>query len=186
MQVLEKTKEEIKTKAEKMSDFLKMEYLESCLIKNLNIDVIRYCYKELSRLYEKRKMFSEAAKYACKFQGVCINQKEKTNAQLKEIELLIKGGFYDNADMASKKLLSSLNEREKIIIKKIIISIYKIEASKLEISNKNSSALKIYERLINLVSEDEKNEIKTKLFILYKKLGKIKESLKIEKELLNN
>lgn len=183
MQVLEKTKGEIEARASKMSDFLRMEYLEDCSKKFSDIEILRYCYAELSKLYERNVMYPDAVKYIEKFQEVCISQREKIQAYVREIELLIKGGFYDRVNFAYNKLLEIATPKEIYEIENKIIAMYKAEAEKFEKTNKNALALKVYERLVKAVNEPEKKEMKKKLLIFYKKLGKIRESLELEREL---
>lgn len=183
MQILEKNRGEIEARASKMSDFLKMEYLENCLKRFSDIEILRYCYAELSRLYEKNIMYHEAIKYIEKFQEVCISQREKIQAYIREIELLVKGGYYERVNFAYSKLLEIASPKELIEIENKIINMYKSEAEKFEKANKNALALKVYERLARAVKDSEKPEIKNKILILYKKLGKVRESLELEREL---
>ncbi len=183
MQVLEKTKAEIEARASKMSDFLKMEYLEDCSKKFSDIEILRLCFAELSKLYEKNVMYPEAIKYIEKFQEVCISTREKIQAFVREIELLIKGGYYDRVNFAYNKLLEIATPKEVFEIENKIIAMYKSEAEKFEKTNKNTLALKVYERLVKAVKDSEKPEIKKKILVLYKKLGKVRESLELEREL---
>lgn len=183
MQVTEKTREKIKERADKMSDFLKMEYLELCLKQIRDVNVLRFCSLELSKLYERTSMFSDAVKYTELFESLCASDRERTMAALRETELLIKGGQYERADSSFKKALINAKESEKFEIKKRIIDLYKSEAEKFEKLNRYNWATKAYEKLLKLVSDHEKIEAKKRLFNLYKKLGKVKESLEIEKEL---
>jgi tetratricopeptide (TPR) repeat protein len=183
MQILEKNKNEIQARAEKMSDFLRMEYLENVMRKFTDIDILRYSYNELSRLYEGRGMYPEAVKYIAKFQEICISGREKMMAIVREAELYIKGGFYDRAESAVKKALETANEKDRLEIRKKIIDLYKIEAAKFEKSSKISASAKVYEKLIHLLPEAEKIDIKKRLLETYKKLGKVRESLELEKEL---
>ena len=106
MEILEKTRPEVEEKTNKMSDFLKMEYLENCkkLIKDAEIQ--KFCRKKLSELYETRRMYPEAARNMASFADSVIKNREKIGAHLKEMELWIKAGFYDNADITFKKVLA--------------------------------------------------------------------------------
>jgi len=64
-----------------------------------------------------------------------------------------------------------------------MIETYKNEASNFEKANKNAGLLKVYEKLIHHLNRAEKTEIKKKMFVLYKRLGKVKESIEIERDL---
>ncbi len=183
MQILETTKKEIEAKAQKMSDFLRMEYLESCSSKLSDIEILRYCYPELARLYESRSMYPEAIKYISKFKEITILRKEKNTALAKEMELNIKGGFYDKAEHVLREILKNVNASEGLETRRKIVELYKKEAEKMEKLSKYSGALKIYEKLIHHVTDTERLETKKKMLIAYKKLGRIKESLEIEKEI---
>ena len=103
MQILEKDKKEIEIRASKMSDFLKMEYLESCLKKFTDHEIQKFCCLELSKLYESKFMYPEAVKYIFRYQEITGNPSEKKKGIAKEIELLIKGGFYDKGRKCCKK-----------------------------------------------------------------------------------
>jgi len=183
MQVLEKKREEIEAKINTMSDFLKMEYLESCLKTIPDINVSRYCYKKLAELYEKKIMYPEAAKYMAKFGSLCVGSKEKISACVKEAELLIKAGSYDNSDYLYKKAMSLADEPGKFEIKRNMVNFYKQEAANFEKSNKMAGALKIYEKLVNFIVDAEKNDVRKRMLEIYKKLGKVKEYIKLKAEL---
>ncbi|MDP2924894.1 MAG: hypothetical protein Q8N99_00825 [Nanoarchaeota archaeon] len=183
MQILEKTRDEIETRASKMSDFLRMEYLESCLKRFTEIEIQRYCYQELSRLYEKNFMYPDAIKYISKFQEVCISKREKIQAFLKEIELTIKGGFYDRIDFAYRKINEIATTEEIYEARKKMVDLLMSEAQKFEKSSKYSYAARAYERLSHLVTDNERLEVKKHLVTIYKKLGKVRESIELEREL---
>lgn len=183
MQVLERTKSEVQAKAEKMSDFLRMEYLENCTKKFMDRETLSYCYQELSRLYERNVMYPDAIKYLSRFEEICQTNTEKRTAYLKEIELLIKGGFYDKVEFTHKKIKDISSPKEMKEIDQKIIDLYKQEAAKFDRANKCSPSLKIYEKLLILVRPEERTEIKRKLVFLYNKLGRVKESIEIEREL---
>src|SRR3989338_3602513 len=117
MQVLEKNKEQIEAKVNTMSDFVKMEYLESCLNTIHEVNISKFCYKKLAELYEKKAMYSEAAKYMAKFGEVCVGAKEKIDSIIKEAELLIKAGQYDEAIYLYKKAMALADTTGKFEIK---------------------------------------------------------------------
>lgn len=183
MQILERTKSEVQAKAEKMSDFLRMEYLENCTRKLMDKETLSYCFQELSRLYERNVMFPDAIKYLARFEEIAQTNSEKRAAYLKEIELLIKGGFYEKVEFTHKKIKDITTPKEMKEIDQKIIDLYKQEAAKFDRTNKYSPALKIYERLLFLVKPEERTEIKRKLIFLYDKLGRVKESIEIERDL---
>jgi len=183
MQVLERDKKEIEIRVSKMSDFLKMEYLESCLKKFSDHEIQKFCCLELSKLYESKFMYLEAVKYIFKFQELSGNPLEKKKASQKEVELLIKGGFYDKAESVVKKTLTMLNEAEKSELKRNIIGLYGAIGARAEKVGRNAEIIRVYEKMLPYATETEKNHIKVKLIDSYKKLGKIREAIELEKDL---
>jgi tetratricopeptide (TPR) repeat protein len=169
-----------------MSDFVKMEYLESCLKTIPEVNVSRYCYKKLAELYENKKMYSEAVKYMARFAGLCVGTKEKISAVIKEAELLIKAGQYDEATYLYKKAMSLADIASRFEIKRNMIAFFKQEAEALEKSNRGTAALRIYEKIVNYVADAEKDEIKKKMLELYKRLGRVTEYIKLKAELEKN
>ncbi|MEK6820672.1 MAG: hypothetical protein AABX71_03090, partial [Nanoarchaeota archaeon] len=142
MRVFEKTRGEIENKLGLMSDFLKMEYLESCLKQHVDFDVKRFCNTKLADLYETRNMFSEAARNMSAVAEISSTFREKMNAYIKEVELWIRAGYYDRADEAFRKALACGNLREKEEMKTAVKELYKKQAEAYEKANRNSSALK--------------------------------------------
>jgi tetratricopeptide (TPR) repeat protein len=181
MEVLEKTKEEIQRKSERMSDFVKIDYLEACSKVLKDIDTAVYCYSELSKLYERNSMYTEAIKYLTKVEEFTRDTKEKINLYMKEIELFIKGGYYDKVEFPFKKAIRIASEMEVHEIRRKLVSLYKNEAVKFEKARKNAALERVYERLMFLTSDTERNEIRKKLVEVYKKLGKVRESIELEK-----
>ena len=175
MQIQEKTRQEIENKLKTLSDFLKMEYLEECARQKIDINIKKFCSQELSKLYEARKMFPEAAKNMSSVAEMSSTYKDKMQAFIAETCLWIKAGNYEIADEAFQKALACGNTKEKQEIKNEIIGFYKKQAEEFEKINRNSNALKIYEKLLHLVEDSEKLEIKRKILPLYTRLGKIHE-----------
>lgn len=181
MQILEKNKEEVQKKAESMSDFLRMEYLENCSRYFKEPDILIYSYKELAKLYERRSLYSDALKYLGKLHEFCKQNKDKINVYLKETELLIRGGYYDNAQGAYKSALKISNSVEKYEIKKEMVNILVREINRLEKEKRNVKLQKVYEMLMPFLSDKERTVIRKRLVIIYQKLGKVRESIEIEK-----
>lgn len=183
MQILEKTRQEIEAKVKTMSDFLKMEYLEECAKQKVDINIKRFCNQELSKLYEMRKMFSQAAKNMESVAEMATTYKDKINAYSTEVGLWIKTGDYERADEAFQKAVACGNTNEKAEIKKEIVQLYKAQALDYEKQNKNSNALRIYEKLLHMIGEEDKLEIRRKILPLYKKLGRIREYTVLNEQL---
>jgi tetratricopeptide (TPR) repeat protein len=183
MKVFEKTRAEVEVKLSSMSDFLKMEYLESCLKAHMDFDVQRLCHQKLSELYDGRNMYSEAAKNMSAVAELAGTFKDKMEAYMKETGLWIKSAQYDRAEEAFKKALASGNAKEKDEMKRAIKDLYKRQAQAYERMSRNTNALKIYELLLRVSEEPEKLEVRKKLLELYHRLGKIREYTVLKEQL---
>lgn len=176
MIVQEKTRAEVEGKLNMMSDFLKMEYLESCIKQHREFDIKKFCNMKLAELYANRNMFSEAARNAASAAELAATYKEKIDAYMKETELWVRAAQYDKADEAFRKALASGNGQEKAEMKRAIKELYRKQAVAYEKSIRNSNALKVYQKVLEMATDEaEKTEVKRKLLDLYKKLGKIRE-----------
>ncbi len=128
-------------------------------------------------------MFSEAARNTDSVAEMGTTYKEKIQAYLYETGLWIKSGVYDKADEAFRMALACGTDKEKEEAKKAVNEMYKNQAIIFEKENKNSNALKIYEKLLRIIPESEKLDIKKKILPLYNKLGKITEYTLLSQQL---
>ena len=182
MQIKETTRQEVEERASKMSDFLKMEYLEKCIKSHISLDVKKFAHNHLAELYDKRSMYAEAAKHKSALAELTTTFKDKRNAFVQETELWIKAARFLEADNAIKKALACSNTIEKQEVKDIAKQMYKNQAILNLKNQRNAAALKFYEKLQSLeLTEDEKNDVRKNLLFLYDKLGKVREFYKIKK-----
>ncbi|MFH1425664.1 MAG: hypothetical protein ABIG28_02980 [archaeon] len=182
MQVKEKTKSEIEMRLGGMGDYVKMGYLQGCLRNNLDFDTRKFVLIRLSGLYEVRKMFLDAGKMMRAGAEINTTLQGKINDFVKSMELFVKGGSYDEAEVSSRRALSFANETQKMEIKKSLLEFYKTQARLMEQRNKRQGALKIYEKLFDM-SEDgvERDKIKEKLLELYEGLGRMRDFFGLKK-----
>lgn len=183
MYVLEKNREEVRNRANTMSDFLRMEYLGSCTETIRDLSVLEYCYAELARLYENKVMYTEALKYLAKLSSLTTTNTSKLKIFEKQIEILIKSGNYDRVldyYKEAAKIATTINAYD---LKRKIVEMFYAEASKLEDGKKYYALSKLYERLILFLTDYEKTEAKKKLLVCYDKLGKVRESIELEKNI---
>lgn len=176
MRVLEKSTRDIQEKLATMSDFLKIDYLESALKSNIDIEAKKFCHLKLAELYEQKKMFAEAAKNMLVLASFAITFKDQINSFMKETELWIKALRYEKADDSFKKALIAGNATQKQEMKNQIYQTYLSQAKMFEQTQRNSHAAKAYEKLLELTDEEKRSLIKDKLFALYTRLGKIREA----------
>lgn len=183
MQVQEKNRGEIEAKLGTMSDFLKMEYLESCIKQFREFDIKRFCSMKLAELYDGRGLFAEAARHASSAADMATTFSEKIQAYMRETGLWIKAAQYDRADESMRKALASGNTKEKSEIKKAVKELYKKQALAYEKAVRNANALKAYQKLLEMSEEPESGEVKLKILKLYERLGKIREYSMLKSQL---
>lgn len=169
-------KAEIEEYLEGKGSFVKIDHLNRFLKLFPPINMRKYAYLTLARIYLNESVFVDAAKM---FNNAAINSltfKEKQENHLKESKSYIKALKFENASKAIKKAFSEANQKEKKELYKEMVNYYKKVASDLELQGKPGQATRVYEKLIKLnISEEEKEIVKEKLLNLYKKLGKTKE-----------
>lgn len=178
----ETTREEIENKLKTIGgDMLKIEYLENVLKQNQTFDIKKFANVKLAELYEKRLMLKEAAKNLDAAAEIAVTFREKIDLYKKQIEVCVNHGSLDAAEEAFRKAIVASNEPEKRELRDYLKSVYFKRAEELERMQKNSNAIKIYEKLLPLgfVSEEEKRKINSKLAVLYRRVGKILESMRL-------
>jgi tetratricopeptide (TPR) repeat protein len=178
----ENTREAIESKLKTIGgDMLKLEYLENILKSNQTFDIKKFSHMKLADIYEKRLMLGEAAKNIDAAAEISPTFKEKIDLYKKSIEINVKHGSYDVAENSLKKAITNASIQEKEQLKKHFKDICLKRASELEAMQRNNNAIKIYERLLPLsfVSDAEKQQINSKLAVLYRKVGKIVESMRL-------
>ena len=174
MKVEEKTKEEIERRFSDMGDYVKMDYLSSCLKTNIDFDTRKFVLIKLCGLYELRGMFSNAGKMMSSAADINTTFQSKINDFVKAAELFIRGGNYDDAERAMKKAIASANDKQKVEIKNSVKEFYKTRARSCLQNDKRKQAMEIYQRLLIFeLGDDEKVEIKNKLKDLYECLGRV-------------
>lgn len=184
MQIKETTRQEVEDKATKMSDFLKMEYLENCIKSHISLDVKKFAHIQLSDLYDRRSMYAEAAKHKAALAELTTTFKDKKNTFVQEAELWIKAARFVEADTAFKKALACSNTIEKQEVKDVVKQMYKTHAALNLKNQKNAASLKYYEKLQSMeLTEDEKGDVNKNLLFLYDKLGKVREFYKVKRSL---
>lgn len=171
----EMTKVEIEREISKWGDYVQIDNLTRFLKTNPSIpfDVKRFINQKLGEVYEKSKMFFDSAVSYEKVGELCVLRPEKLKNFLKAVNNYIKSGYFDRADETAKKCLRESSSLERVEILKSLKESYKQEAERGIKENKRSNTVKVYERMLEMVSIPlaEKEEIKEKLLKLYLTLG---------------
>ncbi len=170
------SRKEVEAKLAVVGDYVKMDYLQQCLKKNLDFDTRKYVLVTLSSIYESRKMFLEAGKLIRNAAEINTTFEGKMNDFMKSVELFVKSGNYDDADISFAKALACANEMQKPHLKARQRAFYKTAGQEYMGKDKRKHAMDAYEKLWSLdLAPDEKQEVRSVLMQLYEKLGKIKE-----------
>ena len=170
------TRVEIESRLAKSGDFVKIDFLAGCLKANLDFDTKKFVLVTLSKLYEARKMFLEAAKMMKASADINTTFKGKIDDFIKSADLYIKGGEFDEADASFNKATALAKTQEKVGIKNIRKEYYKMQAKIYLQNDKRANALKLYEKILSFdLDVLERKEAQKILLDLYQKLGKIRE-----------
>lgn len=175
------TKVEIEKELRGQGDYVQIDNITRFLKQNPPLDIKKFLYAMLIEIYDRRKMFAEAADVCGRLIELMINSDDKVVCLRKEIEFYIKAGFFDKADAVFRKTISEIkpNERPKLNLE--IREFYKNQAQNYEKEKRRSLAVKTYEKILTLdVPEYEKKDINEKLSKLYKELGMVGAYMKLQ------
>lgn len=164
-------------------DFVQIDHLSRFLgTRDVPLDKKKFVYEKLAGLYEKKKMFSEAAKMFNNIAIVSLTFKDKIKSYVKEAELYIKAGLFVQADEAVKKAMGEANATERNEIFFEIKEFYKRQGEAYERDRKIGNAIKLYEKFLEMkISDSERAETKEKLMTLYEKSGRLREYFSLKK-----
>lgn len=181
------TRKEVEAKLATVGDYVKMDYLQQCLKKQIDFDTKKFVMVRLSQIYESKLMFLEAGKLIRNAADINTTFEGKYNDFAKSMELFIKAGEFAEADLSFKKALACGNEKQKAALRQKIKEIYKSRAKELLVKDKRKNAAEAYEALLELpfLDVNERKEAQNTLLGLYQKLGKIREIYKIQNDIAN-
>lgn len=181
------TRKEVEAKLASVGDYVKMDFLQQCLRKNLDFDTKKFVLLKLSAVYESRMMFLESGKMIRIAADINTTYEAKINDFVKSAELFIKGGNYDEADVSLAKAFASANEKQKVPVRQRIKTAYKNQAQDLLKKDKRKNATDVYEKMLTLpyLDANERKEAQKTLLHLYQKLGKIREMYALQKSIDN-
>ena len=182
MIVKEVTRKEIEARLKDMGDYVKMDYLESCLRKHLDFDTKKFILINLAALYENRKMYFDAGKAMRTAADINTTFQGNVTDFMRAIQLFIRSEKFDEVDITLSKALASADDKDRGKIKQTVKEFYKVHAKLCEQKGKKRSAAEAYERMLTLpVNEVEKQETKNSLMRLYNGLGKVREYYSVQR-----
>ncbi|MBU0906752.1 MAG: tetratricopeptide repeat protein [Nanoarchaeota archaeon] len=172
MRVKEVTKREIEKKFVEMNDYLRIEYLKSCLQNQLDFDTKKFVLVKLAGLYEAKGMLLEAGKAMRTAAEINTFANTKVMDYIKAAELYIRGGDYDRADAVKQKAIDVGGETRKDEIEKTFREYYKIQARVCVEVNKRKQAAGVYEKMLTMdLDLSEKKEVQENLIAIYEAFG---------------
>jgi len=181
--VREKTIDEISEKLLGINTILsKINYLESALKEvGFSFEIKRFLWKELSNLYEERRMYEKAAKVMANKASVEVSIREKIESYISAAELYSRAGKVEDSEHMFVRALREGDLGQKLRIKLARKNVYLICAKELESKGKKASAVKFYEKLLKMdLDVFERDQIKEKLIVTYKALGLFREARLLE------
>jgi tetratricopeptide (TPR) repeat protein len=168
---------DIEEKLASVGDYVKMDYLQSCLKKNLDFDTKKFVLLKLSGIYESRKMHLEAGKLLRAAAEINATFEGKMQDFMKSMELYIKGDNFDDAEISYAKALACADGMQKERLKTRRKEVYKAYGQECMNRDKRKRAMETYEKYLSIpeLTLQERSEAQANLLALYEKLGKITE-----------
>lgn len=176
------TRREVEMKITGVGDYVKMDYLQSVMKKNIDFDTRKFVMMTLSGIYEQRGMFNDAAKLINGAAEINTTFQGKVLDYSKAMELFIKAGSYDESDVAFSKALACCNTVQKNDLRMKRKAMFKSQVKFYLDKDKRTNAMKTYEKFLTLdLTPLEREDAQRALTGLYEKLGKIREFYAMKK-----
>jgi len=170
------TRREIEEGLATMGDYVKMEYLLSCLKRDIDFEARKFVLVKLSGLYESKSMLWDAGKMMRNAAEINTTFQNKINDFVKSAELFVRGGRYDEADISIKRAIAIADSKQKMKVKESEKEFYKMMARFYISNDKRKQAMEAYEKMLTLeMAGEERIEAQKNLLGLYERLGKIRE-----------
>jgi len=169
-------KHEIDAYLKDKGEFIQIDYLDRYLKDSPPIDMKKFAYLKLARIYLNRRMFENAA---LMFKNAAINSpifKDQRDNYTKEAKCYIRAGRFDEVKNAMTKAFAEANNKERREVYDEITNYFKKVGNEYIKRGLPGKGIIIFERLIRMkLTLVDKKEVKEQLLELYNKLGKSKE-----------
>lgn len=176
MEIKERSKQEIEARLGTMGDYVKIDYLQRALNAHLDFDTRKFVLIRLAQMYEDKGMMMEAAKLMKSAAEINTTFKTKIQDYMKTVDLYIRAGSFQDADLMFAQALALGNDREKLDLKGAYKKYYTDLAQFYMQRDKRQFAKKAYEKLLTLdLTPVEKKTVQDNLLQLYQKLGNIRD-----------
>ena len=178
------SKQEIEDKISRVGDYVKMDFLQSCLKKHLDFETRRFVLLKLADVYEDRGMFSEAARLISTSAEINSTLDGKSRDYVRSMQLFVKSGKFDEADISFSKALACGEGLQKERVKTARKEVYQKQCKEFLKKDKRRLALEAHERFLPMnLSPNEKEETQKVLLDLYEKLGKMRDYFNLKKNI---
>lgn len=169
-------KNEIDEFLEGKGDFVQIDHLNRFIKLFPPIDLRKYAYLRLARIYLDKSMFVDAANA---FKNAAINSvafREQQDNYLKESKCYVRAMRFEDAANAFKKAITEANEKDRRELYKEYLEYFKKVGEDFEKQGTLGKTAQLYEKLIRMkISDEDKKDVKERLLKVYDKLGRRKE-----------
>jgi tetratricopeptide (TPR) repeat protein len=174
--ITERTRAEIDAKIKTMGEYVKMSYLQRAIKSQLDFDTRKFVLIELTKIYEQKGMFLDAAKTIRAAADITTTYKEKIGQFMKSVEFNIRGNNFTEADRLFVQALALGNDREKIDMKQLYKQFHFAQAQAYMKNDRRNNAKEVYQKMLSLdLNHSEKLDIQNRLLDLYYRLGNVRE-----------
>lgn len=174
--ITERTRAEIDAKIKNMGEYVKMSYLQRAAKSQLDYDTRRFVLLELTKIYEQKAMFLDAAKTIRAAADITTTFKDKISQFMKAVEFNIRGNGFAEAERLFQQALALGNDREKWEMKQAYKKYHFGQAQTYLKSDRRNNAKELLQKMLSLdLTAEEKTQVQNILLDLYYKLGNVRE-----------
>src|SRR3989344_7886815 len=148
----EMTKSEIEREISKWGDYVQIDNMTRFLKVTLHIpiDIKKFVHQKLAEVYERRRMFLEAAKNYEKIIELCTSPSEKRKICFKTVETYINSGNFEKAETLAKRMIEEGGKMERMEVTNYLKEAYTKEIDRATKEKRRRNVIRIYERMLDM------------------------------------
>lgn len=174
--ITERTRAEIDAKIKGMGEYVKMSYLQRAAKSQLDYDTRKFVLLELTKIYEQKGMFLDAARCIRAAADITTTFKDKITQFMKAVEFSVRGQQWAEAERLFQQALALGNDREKWEMKQMYKQYHFAQAQAFLKADRRNNAKEVLQKMLALeLNPDEKTQVQNALLDLYYKLGNVRE-----------
>jgi len=174
--IIERTRIEIDAKIRTMGEYVKMSYLQRAAKSQLDFDTRKFVLLELTKVYEQKGMFLDAARVVRAAADITTTFKEKIGQLMRSVDFNIRGSNFTEAERIFAQALALCNDREKWEIKQMYKRYHFTQAQNYISHDRRNNAKELFKKILALeLNPDERLDAQNKLLDLYYRLGNVRE-----------